>query len=207
MHRLITCTIMGFSAVACRQPDRQSTLEPSVQAPVVNSPSGPRHGPGTSTESPRTACVIPMAEPALPQATGAATCPIAPESTITLARGQVTFDDAPSKPTLLVELARTDETRQRGLMYRTNLPAEEGMLFSWDDEAPRAFWMHNTCIPLDMLFIGKDGGISGILEQVPVLNDASRGIACPVAHVLEVNAGWVRGHNVKPGQHLTISLP
>jgi uncharacterized membrane protein (UPF0127 family) len=92
-------------------------------------------------------------------------------------------------------------------MYRTKLPAEEGMLFSWDDEAPRAFWMHNTCIPLDMLFIGKDGGISGILEQVPVLNDVSRGIACPVAHVLEVNAGWVRGHNVKPGQHLTISLP
>jgi uncharacterized membrane protein (UPF0127 family) len=92
-------------------------------------------------------------------------------------------------------------------MFRTRLGEEEGMLFSWDDESPRTFWMHNTCVPLDMLFIGRDGTIAGVLEQVPVLNDEPRGIPCRAAHVLEVNAGWVRSHGVRPGQKLSISLP
>ena len=92
-------------------------------------------------------------------------------------------------------------------MYRTKLASESGMLFVWDSESPRTFWMHNTCIPLDMLFIDSDRTIAGVLEQVPVLNDEPRGIPCPVAYVLEVNAGWVRGHQVTPGQHLTISMP
>jgi hypothetical protein len=106
-----------------------------------------------------------------------------------------------------VELARTNDSRQRGLMYRTKLDSESGMLFMWDDESPRAFWMRNTCIPLDMLFIGRDGTIAGVLEQVPVLNEVSRGVPCPVAFVLEVNAGWVRGHKVAPGQHVSFSVP
>ena len=143
----------------------------------------------------------------MPPATVAANCPNAPEPSVELVRGQITFDDAPSRPTLEIELARTDETRQRGLMYRTKLASESGMLFVWDSESPRTFWMHNTCIPLDMLFIDSDRTIAGVLEQVPVLNDEPRGIPCPVAYVLEVNAGWVRGHQVTPGQHLTISMP
>jgi uncharacterized membrane protein (UPF0127 family) len=118
--------------------------------------------------------------------------------------GRVTFEDAARKPRVDVELAQTDSNRQRGLMYRTRMGENEGMLFSWDAEAPRTFWMHNTCLPLDMLFIAKNGIIAGILEQVPVLNDDPRGIPCPVAHVLEVNAGWVRAHGVKPGQRVTI---
>jgi uncharacterized membrane protein (UPF0127 family) len=78
------------------------------------------------------------------------------------------------------------------------------MLFSWDAESPRAFWMHNTCIPLDMLFIAADRTILGILEQVPVLNDAARGIPCPVAHVLEVNAGYCRKHGIKAGMRVSL---
>jgi uncharacterized membrane protein (UPF0127 family) len=65
--------------------------------------------------------------------------------------------------------------------------------------------MHNTCLPLDMLFITKSGIIAGVLEQVPVLDDTPRGVPCPVAHVLEVNAGWVRAHGAKPGQRITIA--
>jgi len=62
--------------------------------------------------------------------------------------------------------------------------------------------MQNTCIPLDMLFITEDGTIAGILEQVPTLNTQSREVPCPVRHVLELNAGWVRLHGVAPGQHV-----
>jgi uncharacterized membrane protein (UPF0127 family) len=87
-------------------------------------------------------------------------------------------------------------------MYRRSLPEEQGMLFEWRDESPRSFWMHNTCIPLDMMFIALDGTILGVAEEVPVLNDEPRGIPCPSAMVLEVNAGFTRSHGVKPGQRI-----
>ncbi len=198
---------MGLLALACRQPDRQSSIEPTVRATADEGTSEHQIPLNATQESHRAACIVPLSDQPLPQASPATGCPPAPEPPITLVRGQIRFDEAPSRPSIQVELARTDETRQRGLMYRTKLGSEEGMLFSWDSESTRAFWMHNTCIPLDMLFIAKDGTISGIVEQVPVLNDEPRGIPCPVAHVLEVNAGWARGHHVSPGQHLTISVP
>lgn len=89
-------------------------------------------------------------------------------------------------------------------MYRTVLPEDHGMLFSWPNEQVRAFWMMNTCIPLDMMFIAADRTILGILEEVPVLNRASRSIPCPAAYVLEVNAGYSRRHGIKPGMHVEI---
>jgi uncharacterized protein len=89
-------------------------------------------------------------------------------------------------------------------MFRTKLDADAGMLFSWNKEQPRSFWMLNTCIPLDMLFIAADGTIVGILEQVPTLNTQPRGVPCAAAHVLEVNAGWTRLHGVAPGQKVDI---
>jgi hypothetical protein len=198
---------MGLLTLACRQPDRQSSIEPTVRATAGEGAMGDRKPPSPAQEAPRTACIVPMPNQPLPQASVATSCPPASEPPVTLVQGQIKFDDAPGRPIIQVELARSDETRKRGLMYRTKLGSEAGMLFSWDDDATRTFWMHNTCIPLDMLFIAKDGTISGVVEQVPVLNDEPRGIPCPVAHVLEVNAGWVRGHHVSPGQHLTISVP
>lgn len=76
------------------------------------------------------------------------------------------------------------------------------MLFSWPLEEQRTFWMRNTCIPLDMLFIAADGTILGILEQVPVMNDGPRTVPCPAAHVLEVNAGWCRKRAVRAGMRV-----
>jgi uncharacterized membrane protein (UPF0127 family) len=118
--------------------------------------------------------------------------------------GSVSFLDAAQKPRVKVELARDPAARTRGLMYRTSMPEEQGMLFSWPEDSVQSFWMRNTCIPLDMLFIARDGVILGILEQVPTLNERSRSVPCPVAHVLEVNAGWSRRHGVRAGQRVTI---
>jgi hypothetical protein len=89
-------------------------------------------------------------------------------------------------------------------MYRTAMGAEEGMLFDLDSRKVQTFWMHNTCIPLDMLFIEDDGLVVGILENVPTLNDAPRSVPCPSTHVLEVNAGWSRRHGVRAGQHVVL---
>jgi uncharacterized protein len=126
-------------------------------------------------------------------------CPADPEHASELSHGYVVFSDAPGSPRLNVELARSEPEKERGLMFRTKMPDDQGMLFSWNNEEPRTFWMHNTCIPLDMMFIAHDGAITGILEQVPTLNDEPRGVPCPAAYVLEVNAGWSRSHGVKSG--------
>jgi uncharacterized membrane protein (UPF0127 family) len=89
-------------------------------------------------------------------------------------------------------------------MFRTSLAEDRGMLFQMSERSVHAFWMHNTCIPLDMLFIAADGVIEGILEQVPVLNDDPRAVPCPARYVLEVNAGFCRRHSVKAGMRVRI---
>jgi uncharacterized membrane protein (UPF0127 family) len=156
--------------------------------------------PEKSAPSAKQACVIPMTEDSAPRAPKALHCPADPDGQPELAHGYVAFTEAPGGPRLNVELARTEPEKERGLMYRTSLPDAQGMLFSWGgEEQPRTFWMHNTCIPLDMMFIARDGTITGILEQVPTLNDEPRGVPCPAAYVLEVNAGWSRSHGVKSG--------
>jgi uncharacterized membrane protein (UPF0127 family) len=105
-----------------------------------------------------------------------------------------------------VEIARSANDVTRGLMYRTSLPKDRGMLFSFEDERIREFWMKNTCVPLDMLFLANDGSVVGILEQVPVLNEVPRSVRCAAAFVLEVNAGWSREHGVTPGMKATLQL-
>lgn len=149
-------------------------------------------------------CVVPSPAEAPPPAAPAASCPADPTGPPELAWGAVTFVDAPQSPRIRVELAESDPTRARGLMYRTALEQDQGMLFVFPDEQRRSFWMKNTCIPLDMLFIDRSGTIVGIVENVPTLSRAPRGVPCPAAYVLEVNAGWTREQGVFAGQRLEI---
>lgn len=203
-------------ALGCDMPERHGAAEQAI-APASPPPpramsieakgTGAKRAPGdVMTAAPGKAssarCVVPRATPAPPVAAPAAKCPADPDGPPVLPRGQVRFVDAPAAPRVSVELALDDAARSRGLMYRTQLGADAGMLFSWKQEEPRSFWMLNTCIPLDMLFIAADGTIVGILEQVPTLNTLPRGVPCPAAHVLEVNAGWTRQHGIQPGQRV-----
>jgi uncharacterized protein len=116
---------------------------------------------------------------------------------------RVAFPDA-SVVSVDAEFVRSEHDTMRGLMYRTNMNEEHGMLFDLRVRDDHKFWMHNTCIPLDMLFVDDDGFIVGIVENAPTLNDASRGVGCPSRFVLEVNAGWTRRHGVKAGQHMSL---
>jgi uncharacterized membrane protein (UPF0127 family) len=121
----------------------------------------------------------------------------------------------PSVPTVRVELpdARTTVTAElvvsehdtmRGLMYRKQMAEDHGMLFDLRERGDHPFWMHNTCIPLDLIYVDDDGLIVGIVENAPTLDDTSRGAACPSRYVLEVNAGWSRRHGVRAGQFLVL---
>jgi uncharacterized membrane protein (UPF0127 family) len=173
--------------------DASETLQTSTSVtPVATAPSQPSR------------CVIPLANEPAARAKKAETCPRDPTGPLALPKGYVRFPEAPGSPRIDVEFAVDPAHKERGLMYRTSMPDEQGMLFSWSDEQVRTFWMRNTCIPLDMMFIAADGFITGILEEVPTLNDSPRSIACPAGYVLEVNAGWSRAHGVKPGTKIII---
>jgi uncharacterized membrane protein (UPF0127 family) len=81
---------------------------------------------------------------------------------------EVTFSgDGVEKSSLLVEVADTDEERRRGLMFREELDENRGMLFTWDETENRSFWMKNTLIPLDIIFIDEEKSIINIEEAYP----------------------------------------
>jgi hypothetical protein len=86
-------------------------------------------------------------------------------------------------------------------MYRTSMPEMHGMIFELD-RIDHMFWMHNTCIPLDLVYIDR-GQVVGIVEEAPILNDEPRGVGKLSDQVLELNAGFCKRHGVKVGQHVT----
>lgn len=89
-----------------------------------------------------------------------------------------------------VEVVDDSFERRQGLMWRTQLAPGWGMLFIFDDEAERAFWMHNTYVSLDMVFIRADGSISNLVEQTEPLNmNPDYTSTEPVQYVLEVAGG------------------
>jgi len=101
-----------------------------------------------------------------------------------------------------VELATTDAERERGLMFRKELPEGQGMLFDFQRDQPVAFWMHNTYIPLDMMFIRSDGRIVRIQENAKPESDDLIPSGSPVRAVLEVIGGTARQLGIKPGDRV-----
>jgi uncharacterized protein len=180
------------------------------KAPAEPSPAARGAGPtpaASAAQTPAGRCLKPTPEqkPA-PVAPGPdPSCPPDPEGGPPMVPvGHVAFPESKGAPRLEVELMLTEDHQQRGLMYRKTLADDHGMLFAWDGPSVHSFWMHNTCLPLDMLFIDETGFIAGIVENAPTLNDMSRSIKCPVNYVLEVNAGWARKYDVRAGQRVKI---
>ncbi|MFO0581612.1 MAG: DUF192 domain-containing protein [Anaeromyxobacter sp.] len=101
-----------------------------------------------------------------------------------------------------VEVARTDPERARGLMHREKLDDDAGMLFLFSESEEHAFWMKNTLIPLDMLFIAEDGAVVGIVERATPQTTSLRTVGLPSRFVLEVNGGWCAARGVKKGDRV-----
>jgi uncharacterized protein len=99
-----------------------------------------------------------------------------------------------------VEIARSDPERQRGLMYRQKLEPGRGMIFLFEQPQRLQFWMKNTYIPLDMIFIGADKRVVYVEENAEPLTTQARGPADEDSQfVLEVPGGWARAHGVERG--------
>jgi uncharacterized membrane protein (UPF0127 family) len=101
-----------------------------------------------------------------------------------------------------VELADNDAEREKGLMYRKELPEGRGMLFDFHQEAPVGFWMENTYISLDMIFIRGDGSILRIAENTEPLSTRIIPSGGPVRAVLEVIGGTARKMGIAPGDRV-----
>ncbi len=104
--------------------------------------------------------------------------------------------------TLQVELANTESRREQGLMYRQSLDDGHGMLFLFPGEVDVGFWMQNTYIPLDMLFIRADGRIQRIVENAEPLSTKLIPSGGPVRAVLEVIGGTARKLGIAPGDRV-----
>lgn len=99
------------------------------------------------------------------------------------------------------QLAATPEQRTIGLMFRQEMPANEGMLFVFEQHAGQCFWMKNTLLPLTAAFVADDGTIVNLADMKPQTQD-SHCSAQPVRYVLEMNLGWFAKRGVKAGAKL-----
>jgi hypothetical protein len=115
------------------------------------------------------------------------------------ATAPLTIDTAKGAQHFTVELALTPAQQQQGLMYRPSLAPDSGMLFVFPETEQAVFWMKNTLIPLDMLFIAEDGKIADLHERAVPLSTANIVSKMPVKAVLELSGGTVARLGIEPG--------
>lgn len=108
---------------------------------------------------------------------------------------------------LRVQVARTEDQRERGLMSVRHLPAHAGMLFIFDSDGPVAFWMKDTLIPLDMVFLGPDGTVRKVFARVPVVSPRLPDADIPLEQgaakfVIELPSGEAQQDGLHPGARI-----
>ncbi|MEZ4400322.1 MAG: DUF192 domain-containing protein [Kofleriaceae bacterium] len=128
--------------------------------------------------------------------------PSAPTTVPAVPTAPITFTTAAGPLVIHAEVVKSPGRVQKGLMYRKYMPPDAGMLFLMGDVDDHHFWMHNTLIPLDIMFIDGDKRVVGILDNVQPLDETSRGVGAPSLYVLEVNGGWAKQHGISAGAQL-----
>lgn len=121
-------------------------------------------------------------------------------------REPLAIESANGRHEFQVERARTAEEQAQGLMFRRSMAAQHGMLFDMVPPRVATFWMKNTFIPLDMIFIGTDGRIRNIAERTIPETTSTYSSDGPVGAVLELNGGTSARLGIKPGDLVRHSL-
>jgi uncharacterized protein len=129
------------------------------------------------------------------------TRPTAGEPQAGLEQVPLTITSASGVHRFTVEIARTLEQQQHGMMFRTSLGPDRGMLFPYSEPSNLSFWMKNTLIPLDMIFIRADGTIARITTAVPE-SEAPVPAGEPVTAVLEIAGGRAAELGIRPGDRV-----
>jgi uncharacterized protein len=119
-----------------------------------------------------------------------------------LPTAELTIESAGGPHRFTVEVAETPQEEARGLMFRKSLAADSGMLFDFKRPQEVAFWMKNTLIPLDMLFVDAEGRIAGIHANAVPLSLATIESPGPVRAVIELAGGTAARLGIKPGDRV-----
>ena len=122
-------------------------------------------------------------------------------------QGSVIFHSAGESKKIDVEIARSIYEHSKGLMDRTSLPHNQGMLFIFEDMGPRSFWMRNTRIPLDIIYVDDRQRVVSIRKNAVPMSDESLPSEGPARYVVEVNAGFTDLYRIAPGDSLTFDIP
>lgn len=109
-------------------------------------------------------------------------------------------------PTLRLDIVSTPTQRQQGLMGVTTLPAQYGMLFVFPYDTQPTFWMRDTLVALDVIFMRSDGTITQI-EAMQPRTDTEHTALQPIRYALETPQGWMQAHGVTVGQQCVVDLP
>lgn len=141
--------------------------------------------------------------PALSRALSAVVLTLALSVSACASEPRVVLHTAGGDVPVTVEVAATPAQQSLGLMYRKELGANAGMLFVFESTVEHPFWMKNTVLPLDMIFLGEDRKIVGIVKDTVPFTTTSRTVGVPSRYVLEVNAGFSDEHGVKTGDQAT----
>jgi uncharacterized protein len=102
-----------------------------------------------------------------------------------------------------VEIADSPAKRELGLQYRRDLASDHGMIFLFPSQSEQTFWMKNTPIPLDMIFISRELKIVGIVEQATPFSLDPRSVGAPSQYVLEINGGLAKRNGIRPGDSVS----
>ena len=124
--------------------------------------------------------------------------------------GKLTLRTATGNHPFHVEVVDTPETRAKGLMFVQDLAEDAGMLFDFKEERPVSFWMQNTYIPLDMVFVGADGVVKTVHANARPMDTTSIPSGAPVQFVLEIPGGVAAKIGLQPGdtmQHDLVAVP
>ncbi len=201
---LVAVAAIGVPA-ACQRVEEPSVSpdprgKPTVVADGASKQSAAATAPAEGATSGPTAAFAPA------QAASAA-CPQDPDPTggrSLFDRGAATFvtpDGA--RHALRAEIARSPEAHERGLMFRTSMGADEAMVFEFERPQLARFWMHNTCIALDMVFVGEDRRVLGVVTAPP-MNDEARFVNGFSKWVVELPAGTAARLGVAMGTVLEV---
>ena len=115
--------------------------------------------------------------------------------------GTLTFyhEDGSPAETIDIEIAETNEARQRGLMFRQEMRYDRGMLFIFEQSDPSGFWMKNTPLPLDIMFVDEDSTIINIARRTTPYSEENIYPEGPKRYVVEVRGGFSAMHGIEPG--------
>lgn len=116
-------------------------------------------------------------------------------------QGELSFTNANGKfiSKIDIEIADDDAKRANGMMYRSKNEENQGMLFIFEEEGPQSFWMHNTVLPLDIIYVNANNEIVNIHKNTTPFSDQSYRSAGPAQFVVEVNSGYCDKYGIEAG--------